>query len=196
VTRLAGQPAGEPGEIELDRGERLAELVVKVAGDARALLLPRRLEPLGERPQSLLAGLEPSLGRLDLRVACSSALAMTLKARASSPISPWRGSSATRAERSPVASWRVARASPRMPRSTKISAPKSPAAAAKKVMNPRPTRLTRRACSAGAKARSVSMPTVTNTPSLPARGANAKRRRTPSECSIWRRAALRWWDAE
>src|SRR5437016_6422159 len=46
-----GLPALEPGDVELQGGERLAQLIMNLPRDAGAFLLTGRLEPGGEGPQ-------------------------------------------------------------------------------------------------------------------------------------------------
>ena len=66
--------AGDPGEVELQRGERAADVVVDLARDRRALVLDAGLQVLGELVQALLRGDQvavgldagaPRLGRVD-----------------------------------------------------------------------------------------------------------------------------------
>src|SRR6185436_393797 len=61
-----GAVGGESGKIELEAGERLAELVVDLARDARALLLPDVLQIDGERAQLLVRLSQALLGTLAL----------------------------------------------------------------------------------------------------------------------------------
>ena len=66
--------AGDPGEVELQRGERAADVVVDLARDRRALVLDAGLQVLRQLVQALLRGDQvavgldagaPRLGRLD-----------------------------------------------------------------------------------------------------------------------------------
>src|SRR5205807_7210053 len=42
------------GELQFDGGKRLAELVVELAGERAALVLPRRLDSRGKLPERLI----------------------------------------------------------------------------------------------------------------------------------------------
>ena len=54
--------ARDPGEVELERGERAADVVVDLARDRRALVLDARLQVLGELVQALLRGDQVAIG--------------------------------------------------------------------------------------------------------------------------------------
>jgi hypothetical protein len=51
---LLRQPVHEPRQVHLESGQRLSQLVVDLARDARLLLFPHRLQVRGERPQRSL----------------------------------------------------------------------------------------------------------------------------------------------
>ena len=69
-TTAAAAPASvrwpsQPADVQLQRGQRLADLVVDLARDHAALLLAYRVHPGGQRPQLLVRGAQLLLG-LDL----------------------------------------------------------------------------------------------------------------------------------
>ena len=51
---LVAEPPSQPGDVQLQRSERLAELVVELAGNAGALVLPDCLGPFGQRQRPFL----------------------------------------------------------------------------------------------------------------------------------------------
>src|SRR5205814_2136975 len=64
-----GEPPSQPREVDLERGERLPELIVDLARDARALRFPGRLAPDGEVAQLLAVAVQlllraPALGEV------------------------------------------------------------------------------------------------------------------------------------
>ena len=60
-------PLGKRADVELEAGERLAQLVVDLARDVDAFLLAHRLQVCRERPQVLLRGAQPLLREGALR---------------------------------------------------------------------------------------------------------------------------------
>ena len=68
--RSGSPPPAHRAQIEFERGQRLTELVVKFAGERRALILPHPLEPFSQSPERLavsLAGRHATL-KLGIRI--------------------------------------------------------------------------------------------------------------------------------
>ena len=57
-----GHVAADPGQVELDRGEAAADVVVDLAGDCRALHLHAGLQVLRQFRQALAAGGQLAVG--------------------------------------------------------------------------------------------------------------------------------------
>ena len=68
-SRCSSDAARDPGDVQLERGQRLAELVVDLARDVRALVLARGLDALGQRAQLIVE--LPALDRDARDVGCA-----------------------------------------------------------------------------------------------------------------------------